>query len=91
MIRNSHANLDFEAAVLERYKNAAQKVEACLCFAVSYDKSLLELSLTRSRRRIMVAAILRDISAPVTWCSISARAAAKPATLSLRLSGPRAK
>ena len=44
MIRNSHANnLDVEAAVLERYKNAAQKVEACLCFPVSYDKSLLEI------------------------------------------------
>jgi len=40
----SHANnLDFETAVLERYGNAAQEVEACLCLQVSYDKSLLEI------------------------------------------------
>jgi len=35
------ANL--EAAVLERYGNAAQEVEACLCLPVSYDKALLKV------------------------------------------------
>jgi ubiquinone/menaquinone biosynthesis C-methylase UbiE len=32
-----------EAAVLERYGNAAQAVEACLCLPVSYDKALLKV------------------------------------------------
>ena len=32
-----------EAAVLERYGNAAQGVEACLCLPVSYDKDLLKV------------------------------------------------
>ncbi len=35
------ANL--EAAVLQRYGNAAQEVEACLCLPVGYDKNLLEV------------------------------------------------
>ncbi len=30
-----------ETAVLQRYGNAAEEVEACLCLPVSYDKSLL--------------------------------------------------
>jgi arsenite methyltransferase len=34
---------DFEAAVLQRYGNAAQKVEACLCLPVSYDEALLNV------------------------------------------------
>ncbi|MGH7809090.1 MAG: methyltransferase domain-containing protein [Candidatus Binatia bacterium] len=34
---------DVEAAVLERYGNAAHEVEACLCVPVSYDKRLLKL------------------------------------------------
>jgi len=39
---NGHvANL--EAAVLQRYGNAAQEVEACLCLPVSYDKDLLKV------------------------------------------------
>lgn len=33
----------FEAAVLERYGNAAQEVEACLCLPVSYDQALLKV------------------------------------------------
>ena len=32
-----------EAAVLQRYGNAAQKVEACLCLPVSYDRALLNV------------------------------------------------
>jgi arsenite methyltransferase len=32
-----------ESAVLERYGNAAQEVEACLCLPSSYDKALLEV------------------------------------------------
>jgi arsenite methyltransferase len=32
-----------EAAVLERYGNAAQAVEACLCLPVSYDNALLKV------------------------------------------------
>ena len=32
---------DFEAAVLQRYGDAAQEVEQCLCLPVSYDKGLL--------------------------------------------------
>ena len=34
---------NLESAVLERYGNAAQEVEACLCLPVSYDKALLEV------------------------------------------------
>ena len=32
-----------EAAVLERYGNAAQEVEACLCLPVGYDSALLQI------------------------------------------------
>ena len=32
-----------ESAVLQRYGNAAQEVEACLCLPVSYDRALLEV------------------------------------------------
>ena len=32
-----------EAAVLQRYGNAAQEVEACLCLPVSYDQALLNV------------------------------------------------
>ena len=32
-----------EAAVLQRYGNAAQEVEACLCLPVSYDRALLNV------------------------------------------------
>ena len=39
---NGHA-ADLEAAVLQRYGNAAQEVEACLCLPVSYDKALLKV------------------------------------------------
>jgi ubiquinone/menaquinone biosynthesis C-methylase UbiE len=35
--------VDHEAAVLERYGAAAEKVEACLCLPVSYDSALLEV------------------------------------------------
>ena len=35
--------IDHEAAVLQRYGNAAAQVEACLCLPVSYDKSLLKV------------------------------------------------
>jgi ubiquinone/menaquinone biosynthesis C-methylase UbiE len=34
---------DHEAAVLERYGNAAQEVESCLCLPVSYDPALLKV------------------------------------------------
>jgi arsenite methyltransferase len=37
----NHRNM--EAAVFERYGNAAQTVEACLCLRVSYDKALLNV------------------------------------------------
>ena len=37
----NHRNM--EAAVLERYGNAAQTVEACLCLPVSCDKALLNV------------------------------------------------
>ena len=41
---NKVANgVNYEAAVLERYGDAAQEVEACLCLPVSYDKTLLEV------------------------------------------------
>ena len=35
--------IDHEAAVLERYAEAAKKVDACLCLPVSYDRSLLKV------------------------------------------------
>jgi arsenite methyltransferase len=34
---------DYEAAVLERYGNAAREVEDCLCLPVSYDQALLRV------------------------------------------------
>jgi len=34
---------NLESAVLERYGNAAQEVEACLCLPVSYDKAFLNV------------------------------------------------
>src|SRR5918997_1171308 len=34
---------DFETAVLQRYSDAAQEVEQCLCLPVSYDHRLLEV------------------------------------------------
>ena len=34
---------NLEAAVLERYGNAAREIDACLCLPVSYNKSLLEM------------------------------------------------
>jgi ubiquinone/menaquinone biosynthesis C-methylase UbiE len=39
---NGHGT-DIEAAVLQRYGDAAQEVEACLCLPVSYDKALLKV------------------------------------------------
>ena len=36
-------DIDHETAVLQRYGQAAQEVEACLCLPVSYDKALLEV------------------------------------------------
>jgi tRNA A58 N-methylase Trm61 len=38
---NGHA-ANLETAVLQRYGNAAQEVEACLCLPVSYDQALLK-------------------------------------------------
>jgi len=40
---NGGKDVNHEAAVLERYGNAAQEVEACLCLPVSYDKALLQV------------------------------------------------
>jgi arsenite methyltransferase len=39
---NGHA-ANLEAAVLQRYGNAAQEIEACLCLPVSYDQALLNV------------------------------------------------
>ncbi len=39
----SKGQTDVEAAVLQRYGDAAQEVEACLCLPVSYDKALLKV------------------------------------------------
>ena len=39
----SNGPTDLEAAVLQRYGNAAEEVEACLCLPVSYDKTLLQV------------------------------------------------
>ncbi len=39
----SNGHTDLEAAVLQRYGNAAEEVEACLCLPVSYDKALLKV------------------------------------------------
>ena len=39
---NGHA-ANLEAAVLQRYGNAAQEVEACLCLPVGYDQDLLKV------------------------------------------------
>ena len=41
--RASKGQTDLEAAVLKRYGDAAQEVEACLCLPVSYDKALLKV------------------------------------------------
>src|SRR5262244_1929400 len=37
------SGIDYEAAVLQRYGNAAQEVESCLCLPVSYDRALLKI------------------------------------------------
>jgi arsenite methyltransferase len=42
-LRGDSKNPDYEAAVLERYGNAAQDVEACLCLPVPYDRALLRV------------------------------------------------
>ena len=39
----SDGHNDLEAAVLQRYGDAAQEVEACLCLPVGYDKALLKV------------------------------------------------
>ena len=41
--KNTSNGVNHEAAVLERYGNAAQTVEACLCLPVSYDKAFLKV------------------------------------------------
>lgn len=41
--KDSGKGHDFEASVLERYGNAAEQVEACLCLPVSYDRALLQV------------------------------------------------
>ena len=42
--KNTNRNgSDYEAAVLERYGNAAQEVESCLCLPVGYDPALLKV------------------------------------------------
>jgi arsenite methyltransferase len=41
---NGHGHVaNLEAAVLQRYGDAAQEVEACLCLPVSYDTALLKV------------------------------------------------
>src|SRR5499433_4143987 len=37
------SGIDYETAVLQRYGNAAQEVESCLCLPVSYDRALLKI------------------------------------------------
>jgi ubiquinone/menaquinone biosynthesis C-methylase UbiE len=39
----SSASIDFEEAVLDRYRNAARQTEAALCIPVNYNRSLLEI------------------------------------------------
>ncbi len=41
--QSSGQGINHEAAVLERYGDAAKAVEACLCLPVSYDKALLKV------------------------------------------------
>jgi ubiquinone/menaquinone biosynthesis C-methylase UbiE len=40
--RSGGASANLEAAVLDRYADASQEVEACLCVPVSYDRALLK-------------------------------------------------
>jgi len=40
---NHESKINIESAILERYGNAAQEVEACLCLPVSYDNALLQV------------------------------------------------
>jgi len=37
------SGIDYETAVLQRYGNAAQEVQSCLCLPVSYDRALLKI------------------------------------------------
>ncbi len=39
---NHESKINIESAILKRYGNAAQEVEACLCLPVSYDQALLK-------------------------------------------------
>jgi arsenite methyltransferase len=41
--RHGRNGPDYEAAVLQRYGNAAQEVESCLCLPVSYNPALLKV------------------------------------------------
>ncbi|HEU4344898.1 MAG TPA: methyltransferase domain-containing protein [Candidatus Binatia bacterium] len=41
--RQDQNGIDHEAAVLKRYRGAAEEVEACLCSPVSYDDALLQV------------------------------------------------
>jgi SAM-dependent methyltransferase len=41
--RENGAGANCEAAVLERYGRAAERVEACLCLPVNYDRALLKV------------------------------------------------
>ena len=42
-VNGNGGNADVEAAVLRRYGDAAEQVEACLCLPVSYDRALLQV------------------------------------------------
>ncbi len=41
---NHESKINIESAILKRYGNAAQEVEACLCLPVSYDPALLKVN-----------------------------------------------
>ena len=40
---NHRSEIKLESAILKRYGNAAQEVDACLCLPVSYDQALLKV------------------------------------------------
>ncbi len=40
---NHESKINIESAILKRYGNAAQEVEACLCLPVSYNQALLKV------------------------------------------------
>ena len=89
--QSSGQGINHEAAVLQRYGNAAKEVEACLCLPVSYDKDLLKVIPDEISEKDYGCGDPSRYVKAAKRCSISDRAAAKLATSLRRSLARRAK